>query len=195
MTLPDAAWTVVHEVRMRGRVDPATIADDVLEAILAAAFAETRPHGIVLTRAGRVAHEVWARVEPGSDQEAALLRSYEAFLPLNRELLALCHDWQLKPGGAPNDHRDARYDWAVIDRLHAFDDRAGGVVRRAAKALDRLAGYRAGLEHALTRVDDGERDWFTSPRIDSYHTVWMHLHEDLLLALGIERASESDARA
>jgi hypothetical protein len=26
--------------------------------------------------------------------------------------------------------------------------------------------------------------------IDSYHTVWFELHEDLLSTLGIERASE-----
>ena len=33
-------------------------------------------------------------------------------------------------------------------------------------------------------------EWFTKPVIDSYHTVWFELHEDLLATLGIERASE-----
>jgi hypothetical protein len=37
---------------------------------------------------------------------------------------------------------------------------------------------------------EGETEWLTSPRVDSYHTVWMQLHEDLLLALGRDRASE-----
>src|SRR5918994_378376 len=52
---------------------------------------------------------------------------------------------------------------------------------RGAAGVHRLAGS------ARRRVEDGEHDWFTSPRIDSYHTVWMELHEELLVALGRER--------
>ena len=33
-------------------------------------------------------------------------------------------------------------------------------------------------------------DWFTKPTIDSYHSVWFELHENLLATLGIERATE-----
>ena len=39
----------------------------------------------------------------------------------------------------------------------------------------------------------GERDWFAKPMIDSYHTVWFQLHEDLLNTLGIERSKEVSA--
>ena len=46
------------------------------------------------------------------------------------------------------------------------------------------------IRDALDRVQDGEHDWLVSPRLDSYHTVWMQLHEDLLLALGIARGEE-----
>jgi hypothetical protein len=45
------------------------------------------------------------------------------------------------------------------------------------------------LRAALDRADAGEREWVTSPRCDSYHTVWMQLHEDVLLALGLERTT------
>ncbi len=44
---------------------------------------------------------------------------------------------------------------------------------------------------ALERVDAGDPEWLTSPRLDSYHTVWMQMHEDLLLAIGAERAHET----
>jgi hypothetical protein len=54
----------------------------------------------------------------------------------------------------------------------------------------RFATYRPRLRAARVRVAEGETDWLTSPRIDSYHTVWMELHEDLLIALGRDRASE-----
>lgn len=163
----------------------------MLDVIVAAELVERRASAIVLTRLGRTEHERWARVAAGSGTEVRLRRAYESFLPLNAELLVLCHDWQVRPGGTPNDHRDARYDWSVLDRLHALDERAGGVIGRAARALERIRGHRGRLRDALDRVNAGEHEWFTSPRIDSYHTVWMHLHEDLLLALGIDRAAEA----
>jgi hypothetical protein len=56
--------------------------------------------------------------------------------------------------------------------------------------VPRFEGYRPRLRDARERVNEGEHEWLTSPRIDSYHTVWMQLHEDLLLALGLDRASE-----
>jgi hypothetical protein len=127
------------------------------------------------------------RLEPGSREESACERVYDSFEPLNRELLQLCTDWQVRPGGAPNDHGDASYDWSVIDRLTAVDERAGPVLRRLGGAVPHFAPFRERLRSALRRVVDGEHDWFTSPRLDSYHTVWMELHEHLLAALGRER--------
>jgi hypothetical protein len=42
----------------------------------------------------------------------------------------------------------------------------------------------------MNNLASGDRDWFTKPTIDSYHTVWFELHEDLLATLGIDRISE-----
>jgi hypothetical protein len=112
---------------------------------------------------------------------------YESFEPLNREVLQLCTDWQVRPGGALNDHDDAAYDWSVIDRLTGVDERAGPLLRRLGGTVAHFAPYRERLRSARRRVVDGEHEWFTSPRVDSYHTVWMELHEDLLAALGRER--------
>jgi hypothetical protein len=127
------------------------------------------------------------RLAPGSREEADCARVYEAFLPLNREVLRVCTDWQVRPGGTPNDHADAGYDWSVIGRLEALDDRAGPLLRRLGDVEARFAPYRERLRTARRRVADGERDWLTSPRVDSYHSVWMELHETLLAALGRER--------
>jgi hypothetical protein len=133
-----------------------------------------------------------SRLRHGSPEEAEAGRAYEAFLPLNRAVLQLCTDWQVRPGGAPNDHTDSAYDWSVIDRLEALDERAGPLLRRLAGAVPRFAPYRERLRAARRRVVDGERDWLTSPRVESYHTVWMELHEDLLAALGLERRAEEE---
>jgi hypothetical protein len=127
------------------------------------------------------------RLAPGSREEAECARLYKAFLPLNREVLQMCTDWQIRPAGAPNDHADAAYDWSVIDRLEALDDRVGPLLRRLGDADARFAPYRDRLRAARQRVVRGERDWLTSPRVDSYHTMWMELHECLLAALGRER--------
>ena len=54
-----------------------------------------------------------------------------------------------------------------------------------------LAGYRDRLRTAVDRVRAGEREWFDKPLIDSFHTVWFELHEDLLATLGLERAAET----
>jgi hypothetical protein len=181
-------WLLLHEVRLRGVFDAehGTIVTTLIDSGLVARV----PRGIRVTPAGREAHAAWARVEPGGELEAAVERAYKRFLVLNPELLRLCSDWQVRPGGATNDHKDPEYDWAIFDRLSSIDDRVGPLVSSVARDLDRFGGYRARLRAARQRVEDGDHEWFTSPRIDSYHTVWMQLHEDLLLALGKERASE-----
>ena len=65
------------------------------------------------------------------------------------------------------------------------------MVRSLGRRVSRFAQYRDRLRGARRRVQDHEHDWLLSPRIDSYHTVWMQLHEDLLLGLGLDRAEES----
>ena len=159
--------------------------------VVEAGLAARAPKGLRLTPAGRERHTAVGARRAEDEVEAAVERAYQRFLALNRELIRVCNDWQVRPGGAPNDHADPTYDWAVVDRLVAIDDRVGPILRSASQqviAVRRATGR--GFAHARERVNDGEHEWLTSPRIDSYHTVWMQLHEDLLLALGLDRASE-----
>jgi hypothetical protein len=188
----ETAFLLLHEIRLRGIV---VVADDKhapAETLVELGFAAHTSRGVRITPTGRETHASWARLAAGSDAETVMQRAYERFLPLNRELVRICHDWQLRPGGTPNDHRDARYDWGVVDRLRALDERAAPVVSRAGRAHARFTTYRARLRHALGRVEDGDRDWMASPRLDSYHTVWMQFHEDVLLALGADRGDEPE---
>jgi hypothetical protein len=184
---PDV-WLLLHEVRLRGVFDSER--GITVTTLIDAGLAVRVPRGVRVTPEGREAHATWARVDAGSELEATIERAYKRFLVLNPELLRLCHDWQVRPGGATNDHTDPEYDWAIFDRLSSIDDRVGPLVSSISRVLDRFGNYRARLRAARRQVDEGAPEWFTSPRIDSYHTVWMQLHEDLLLALGKERASE-----
>lgn len=190
LRLADDAWLLLHEVRLRGMLEAT---DHPLAADLESAGLVARKAAfLVLTPDGRVAHASWASLDEGTDEISTARRAHGKFLPMNKELLQICHDWQLTAGGAPNDHSDARYDWSVIDRLAALDERAGPLVRRLGKKVDRFSTYRRRLKDAMNRVQDGEKEWLASPRCDSYHTVWMQLHEDLLSAVGVKREDEED---
>ena len=189
MTAPDdATFRLLHEVRLRGVVE--LHETEIVTLLVDEGFVARSTRGIRITAEGRTTHASWARLPPGGDEEQLARRAYQRFLPLNRELLGICSDWQVRPGGAPNDHRDARYDWSVVDRLRSLDERIAPVVSRLGRTIDRFAAYRPRLRAALERVEHGETEWLTSPRLDSYHTVWMQLHEDLLLAIGGDRSDE-----
>jgi hypothetical protein len=167
---------VLLRLRLRGRIPHPRDADTA--ALVAAGLATEKAAQLLLSPAGRAAAE--AEFRRSGDDEAAVRSAYDKFLPRNAEVIRVCHDWQAHPG-----------EWTVIDRLAGIDDKAGPNLRRLGTRVEEFGGYRARLRHARKQVEEGERDWFTSPRIDSYHTVWMELHEHLLLALGLDRATES----
>jgi hypothetical protein len=190
VTAPDdATFRLLHEIRLRGVVEIEET--ETVTVLIGEGYVTRSTRGIRITTEGRATHTTWAKLPAGGEGELLARRAYERFLPLNRELLRICTDWQVRPGGVPNDHRDARYDWAVLDRLHALDERIAPIASRLGRRIERFATYRPRLRAALSRVDDGETEWLSSPRFDSYHTVWMQLHEDLLLAIGADRASET----
>ncbi len=90
-----------------------------------------------------------------------------------------------------NDHTDAAYDQQVVLRLVGLHDRVRPIVADLRQLLVRFGGYSTRLRTAVERVTHGDRDWFTKPTVDSYHTVWFELHEDLLATLGLVRAKET----
>ena len=177
---------VLHELRVRGTAPDGT---EGCDRLVDAGFAIRRRAMLMLTPAGRAEADERFRLT-GPDEEA-VQAAYDRFLPLNQGLLQICHDWQLRAGGVTNDHKDPVYDWSVIDRLVTLDEQTGPVVRSLGRQVSRFAQYRERLRGARRLVEAEEHDWLLSPRIDSYHTVWMQLHEDLLLGLGLSRAEES----
>lgn len=128
---------------------------------------------------------------------AEVREAYDGFLALNQRFLALCTSWQLKPlpGNRfePNGHDDPSYDLRVLAGLAAVDDEIEPVLEALSAALERYGDYRSRLANARRMLETGDGDWFTRPVIDSYHTVWFELHEDLLATLGLERSGEREA--
>lgn len=119
----------------------------------------------------------------------ALSAAYKLFLELNTEFKELCNNWQLRDG-APNDHKDCAYDDKQIKALMAINERSKPVIAELAKALPRLARYSIRLNRAARRVASGEIKQFTGVMCESFHDVWMEMHEDLMLQQGIDRAEE-----
>lgn len=117
--------------------------------------------------------------------------AYRRFLALNVAMLELCTAWQMLDDTTINDHTDPAHDAAVLERLMSHHEQLLPILTDLEATFDRFATYRARFEDALTRLRGGDDDWFTKPMIDSYHTIWFQLHEDLLTTLGIDRASEA----
>ena len=130
------------------------------------------------------------RLPPGSTAEQDLDKLFDSFLPVNRRLRDVCSAWQTRPDGTPTDHSDGAYDDTVRDMLDEVHSAVGPILRRMAAVEPRLAGYRPRLQTALDKFDDGESNWLASPLLDSYHTVWMQLHQELILLLGLTRADD-----
>lgn len=203
----EARFRVLHALRLKGFADTEGLVpstglrlDEVashLGALLADELVirrEGRMSGWSLTPAGRKEHAVAVVDELDvSGTGAAVTASYQRFLTMNADLLGVCTSWQVRDvDGSPsvNDHADPAYDASVVDALAALHDRGREVTTGLAGTLQRFVPYGDRFATALGRVQAGEHEWFTRPVIDSYHTVWFELHEDLLATLGRERATE-----
>lgn len=141
-----------------------------------------------LTPAGKAHH---ATQLAGADGEGLTVvrDAYPVFLRLNSSFKELCVSWQTRDG-APNDHTDAEYDTGCVMALAAHHWEVEPVLETFESGVERLGLYRDRLRDALDRVRSGDRDAFTGVMKRSYHDVWMELHEDLLLLLGIDRSAE-----
>lgn len=176
-------------------LDEATVTSELEKAAEreSVMFREGRRTGWALKPAGRVENERLLREELDETGERDLVQgAYDRFLALNGAMLATCTRWQVKDADAQvlNDHTDPDYDAAVIDELQKLDDGVQPICADVSGVLDRFAVYAPRFSAALDKLRAGDLDWFTKPIVESYHTVWFELHEDLLATLGIDRASE-----
>jgi len=199
---------VAQQLRVKGLASVEALAEatggtvDGIAELLAGLEAE----GLVEHRGGRVAG--WTLTSAGREEGSRLLAEeqarpglragidacYRRFLALNEPFKAICTAWQVRDldamsptGMTINDHSDADYDAAVIDRLGAVHDGAMATTADLTGLSDRFGRYGPRLSAAYLRVRDGDHRWLTTPLIGSYHDVWMELREDLLVTLGIER--------
>jgi hypothetical protein len=199
----------LHAVRLKGMADDAEVAARFgLELSLARELLLDFQAFGWITRVEFVGTTGWTLTEFGrSENERQLARelaathsnssihdAYLTFLPHNDRLLRACTDWQLRPAGADllavNDHTDKEWDQRVLSTLSALREELRTICQELGHRLARFRGYDDRFTAALARVEQGELSWVARPRVDSCHTVWMELHEDLIATLGIQRGAE-----
>ncbi|MEM7095892.1 MAG: transcriptional regulator [Actinomycetota bacterium] len=198
---------VIHALRLKGFADTPVIAEaaeveegvaeQVLEGLAGAEqarYREGRMTGWMLMPDGRAHGEALLAADlDAAGKRADLDALYRRFLEHNQPFLGLCTEWQTRMVDGEqvvNDHSDADYDATVIGRLADTDAAMQPICTDLGALLSRFNSYAPRFADALAKVQAGDIEWFTKPVIESYHTVWFELHEDLLASLGIERSKE-----
>ncbi|GAB2459847.1 histidine phosphatase family protein [Xylanimonas ulmi] len=194
---------VTHALRVLGMATPQYVSrlTGLPEGEIADALASAQRDDLVRARTGRLAG--WSLTAAGRVWHARALaeelersgvrgeveRAHEAFVALNQPFKRICTSWQVKDA-VPNDHADAAYDRAVLERLEALHREAMGLTGGLAHALPRFGWYSSALTDARDRLLGGDLGALSAPLSGSYHDLWMALHQDLLSTLGRERSAK-----
>ena len=200
-----SAFLVLHVLSIRGRASeeaiqtatalPAHVLEENMSALQARGYVEyhERPvGGWALTSDGKVAH-LGLLDEGGIARSDKLAAKYEEFLQLNGSAKEIFTKWQVRtdlPGLQSNDHKDARYDTSVIAELRNIHLNAVRLIEGLAEEDARFHRYVERLCHAHRRIEGGDPSAVARPLSESYHDIWMELHQDLLLCLGRSRSVE-----
>ena len=80
-------------------------------------------------------------------------------------------------------------DERAVDELHGLQGRLQPVGHACSShsCVGALRRIHRAVFSSPRQGGSRERAWVAQPKIDSCHTVWMELHEDLLATLGLER--------
>lgn len=183
---------VLQAVRLKGRITRADLAT-TLATEIAATVDQLAASGDLIDEAtlrlspdGRARLAALLTEERAGADPAALAAAYDDFRGVNADFKALVTDWQVKDD-TPNTHDDAEYDADILSRLDRVHARVVPIIDAVGAQLPRLSAYSVKLAAALSKVKGGETTWLTRPLVDSYHTVWFELHEELIGAVGLTR--------
>jgi hypothetical protein len=115
---------------------------------------------------------------------------HERFARINAQLLQALAAWQqIDVGGhkLANDHSDRDYDEKIITRAAKLVARLKRITVALGEHDPRFLRYGERFDAALDRVDRGQREYLSSPGLESVHNIWFEFHEDLLRSLGKAR--------
>jgi len=169
-----------------------------LDELKALGQAEDTRVGARLTPAGRTRADAILAAERASVDTATVSMENAHFTPVNGAFKHLITRWQIREvDGKPvrNDHSDAAHDAIVLADLDSVHRDVGDIIAGIARALARFGAYRSRLDAALGKVRSGDVRYLVAPDVESYHTIWSELHQDLIGLSGTRRAKEAAGRA
>ncbi len=145
---------------------------------------------IELSEEGRVRLGELLSAEREGLERDDLSALYGEFLRLDAELKSAIAHWQLlHPRGAVAGGEQRWRDAAWLDpKLDPIHRRALSLLGRIATGRPRFSNYANRLERAFFGIRQGKPEFVAGVSVDSYHTIWFELHEDLLTTMGKERA-------
>ncbi|MBA0126543.1 hypothetical protein H0B56_13410 [Haloechinothrix sp. YIM 98757] len=192
---------VLRIIGVKGRVTPETVSaslgadssgiDERCRALVASGHCVETPGGLRISPSGKEYLAELLERERADVDVNAMSQAYEEFAGYNGELKSIITAWQMKDADTPNDHSDESYDAEVLSRLTDLHRRVRPLLERFGALAPRLARYRDRLDLAVDKVAAGEHSWVARPIMDSYHTVWFELHEDLIALCGLSRQDEA----
>lgn len=201
-----AQFEVLHALRVKGLAKPEILADltgvpaerlqETAQPLIEEGFVLFRDGamaGYLLTPAGRTKAEQAVAEDEATARARDDLAAFDAaFLPDNTAFKKICHRWQVRDDDLPNDHTDQAYDATVVQELADFHERFRPSLASISEKLPRFGRYAARLDRALSRVQGGDAGAFARPMYDSYHDIWMELHNDVVLSIGRPRGAADE---
>lgn len=179
---------VLRVVVLRGRTD----ADGIVavtgagRAAVDTALARLADAGQVALSSGTATATAAGRSHVADDVAAVVAEHRDAFARLlarfhhpDQALKHLITEQQLAAGSASDPVA------ALREQIHP---EVLALVAAAAELVPRLARYAERLDTALTRLATGDVRYLAHPAVDSYHTIWFDLHDDLLTLSATPRA-------
>jgi hypothetical protein len=192
-TMPDE-FEVLQAIRTRGfaTVEQISISSGIPAERVREVVATSEEKGFVKQRTGRITGASLTPVGRArlllvteaavtADQHAVITSAYDVFLGPNRAFKAIASSWQID--------QDLTTTLSGLSPVHHD---VAAVIAQAATAQPRFGLYRQRLDHALEQFRNGNTDALARPMVESYHDIWMELHEDLLATLGRARTDHDE---
>lgn len=189
--MSEAELPILQAVRLKGRIARAELAETVgaeptVDALIATGLLLD---GVTLrlTADGRTRLAELLATERAAVDAAAADDVYRDFGVVNAELKPVISQWQLAKGSPDEEQAAAE----TLERVEALHRAVRPVIAAASGLVPRLGVYAERLDGALERAKAGDMAWLTRPMVDSYHTVWFELHEELIGMAGRTRSDEA----
>ena len=186
-TLPQLSEVLLLEP---DRVEP------MVETLVQDALAEKADDQIRLSGRGKLAATEAFDADRSAIGEPRAVEVLEAFHAFDARMKAIVTAWQVRDVGGEqvlNDHRDPAYDAGLLDELAGLHAETADWLSPLSADLRRFDAYRSRLARAVDLARQGDQRFVASPRVDSYHSIWFELHEDLIRLAGRRRSDEAAA--